>query len=217
MPTRPAPADAIDRIAQIGIVPVVTLHDAADAEPLTRALAAGGLPAVEITMRTAAGLEAIKRAAALDGDHLVGAGSVRSLPEAEAALDAGADFLVSPGLDDEVVLLATERSVAVIPGIATATELMRARRLGLDVVKLFPAEAIGGTATLTALSSVFPDVRFMPTGGVSPTNAADYLSLDAVLAVGGSWMVSTSAIAAGDWDSITSAASEAVVLKRAIR
>lgn len=216
MPTRPAPVEVIDHIARIGVVPVLTVHHSMDAEPLTRALISGGLTAVEITLRTEEGLAAIGRAAALDG-CIVGAGSVRSVAEAEAAIDAGAHFLVSPGLDDQVVQVAAQRSVAAIPGVATASEVMRARQLGLDVLKLFPAEAIGGIHTLGALAAVFPDVRFMPTGGISPSNAAEYLALDAVLAVGGSWMVPSQAIVERDWTSITSAATAAVALKQGVR
>ena len=217
MTTRPAPVDVIDHIARTGVVPVLTVHHSMDAEPLIRALMSGGLTAVEITLRTEEGLAAIERAAALDGGCIVGAGSVRSVAEAEAAIDAGADFLVSPGLDDQVVQVAAQRSIAAIPGVATASEVMRARQLGLDVLKLFPAEAIGGIHTLGALAAVFPDVRFMPTGGISPSNAAEYLALDAVLAVGGSWMVPSQAIVERDWTSITSAAAAAVALRQGVR
>ena len=217
MTTRPAPVDVIDHIARIGVVPVLTVHHSMDAEPLIRALMSGGLTAVEITLRTEEGLAAIERTAALDGGCIVGAGSVRSVAETEAAIDAGADFLVSPGLDDQVVQVAAQRSIAAIPGVATASEVMRARQLGLDVLKLFPAEAIGGIHNLGALAAVFPDVRFMPTGGISPSNAAEYLALDAVLAVGGSWMVPSQAIVERDWTSITSAAAAAVALKQGVR
>lgn len=207
-----SPAAVLELIGAIGIVPVVTIDDADAAPPLAAALVAGGLRVVEVTLRTDAGLAAIHRLTETDGDHVVGAGSVRSAAEAEAALDAGAGFLVSPGLDDEIVRLAADRGVAAIPGIATASELMRALHLGVEVVKLFPAEASGGVATLAALASVFPNVRFMPTGGISPTNADEYLALPAVLAIGGSWMVPAASVAAGDWAAITRLAVDAATL-----
>ena len=121
---------------------------------------------------------------------------------------------MSPGLDEGVIATARDRGVSVIPGIATATELMRAIQLGVDVVKLFPAEVVGGVGMIASLSAVWPDVRFMPTGGISPANARRYLALRQVLAVGGSWMVPRSAVAAGDWASITAAASAALELTR---
>lgn len=201
----------------MGVVPVLTLSDAADAGPIAGALGAGGLQAIEVTLRTEAGLEAIRVLGGLQGPTLVGAGSVRDLAEAHAAVEAGAEFLVSPGLDDDVVRFAIARGVTIIPGIATASELMRARSLGVDVVKLFPAETSGGAATVAALAAVFPDVRFVPTGGITPANAADYLRLPAVAAVGGSWMVPGSAIEDRDWSTITSLAGKARDLVEASR
>lgn len=194
-----------EAIARAGVVPVVTVEQAGDAERMTDALVAGGLPVVEITLRTDAGLEAIARLAARS-DALVGAGTVIDRAQVDSAVDAGARFVVSPGLEQGVVERARERGVAAIPGIATATELMSAAGLGLGVVKLFPAEPLGGAATVRALSAVLPDLRFLPTGGIGPDTAPDYLALEAVLAVGGSWMVPQPAIADGDWNAVEVAA-----------
>ena len=202
-----------DIVAALGaqrVVPVVTIDDALDAPALVTALAAGGLSVVEITMRTPVAVEAIRRAASEVRNVVVGAGSVTSTAAAVAAIDAGAEFIVSPGLDEGVIGTAIDHGVAVIPGIATPTELMRAMALGIDLVKLFPAEVVGGLTMISALSAVWPNVQFMPTGGVSPTNARDYLAHRQVLAVGGSWMVSQAALAARDWASISVAAAAAV-------
>jgi 2-dehydro-3-deoxyphosphogluconate aldolase / (4S)-4-hydroxy-2-oxoglutarate aldolase len=206
--------DVIDAIGDARVVPVVTVDDARDAPHLASALVDGGLPVVEITLRTPAAIDAIRRATAQVPGALVGAGSVTSAAAADDAIDAGARFIVSPGLHEGVVAAAGRRGVAVIPGIATATELMRAVNLGAEVVKLFPAEVVGGVGMITALSAVWPDVRFMPTGGISATNAREYLAVRQVLAIGGSWMVPRSAVASGDWASITVAAAAAVMLAR---
>jgi 2-dehydro-3-deoxyphosphogluconate aldolase/(4S)-4-hydroxy-2-oxoglutarate aldolase len=187
-----------DAIARAGVVPVVTLDDARHADPLVDALAGGGLPVVEITLRTAAGLAALRRVAHR-GDVTVGAGTVTTGEQAERAVDAGARFVVSPGLDEDVVRVCLRRGVPVVPGVATPTELMRARRLGLTVVKLFPAGPLGGPAMVRALAALDPDVRFLPTGGVTRDSAPDYLALPCVLAVGGTWMAPAAAVSAGDW------------------
>ncbi len=215
MSDEPDSATAVlDAIASVRIVPVLTIGDAADAPGLVSALVAGGLPVAEITLRTPSGMEAIGRAAADVPAAIVGAGSVTTAAAAAAAIDAGARFVVSPGLDDGVVRTARERGVLALPGIATPTELMRALALGVDVVKLFPAEVVGGTEMIAALSAVWPDVRFMPTGGVSSANAPRYLAMEQVVAVGGTWMVPRSAVATGDWDAVTEAAVAASALGR---
>ena len=190
-----------DALASLRVVPVVVLDRASDAAPLADALAAGGLGCVEITFRTAAAAEAIG-SVARRGDVLVGAGTVTSSAQATTAIEVGARFVVSPGFDDGVAATCRDRGVGYLPGVATATEIMRARAAGLDVVKLFPAEAIGGLIMLKALAAPFPDVRFVPTGGVDEKLAADYLAHPAVLAVGGSWMVPRDAVNAGDWAKI---------------
>jgi len=214
---RRSPKSVLDSIARIGVVPVVTLSDPDDAVPLVDALCGGGLPVVEITLRTTAGLDAIARVARGKGDAIVGAGSVRNVDEATSAIDSGAEFLVSPGLDEDIVRCAADHGVAAVPGIATATELLRARARGVEVVKLFPAEAAGGAATVAALAAVFPDMRFMPTGGITHANAPEYLRLAQVIAIGGSWMVPEVAIDGHDWASVKSAARTAVDLVEAIR
>ncbi len=209
---RPQPAADDDVVAAIGnarVVPVVTIDDADDTAGLVMALVRGGLPVVEITLRTPAAIEAIRRAATEVQDAIVGAGSVTTAAAAAAAIDAGARFIVAPGVDEGVIRTAQDRWVPVIPGIATATELMQAMTLGVDVVKLFPAEVVGGVGMIAALSAVWPDVRFMPTGGITPANLGAYLALRQVLAVGGSWMVPHSAVVTQDWALITRAASAA--------
>ena len=205
----PADTEVFDLAERVGVIPVVTLPDPALAAHVVKALVTGGLPIVELTLRTAAGLDAIRATAGVIERAVVGAGSVRSIEEAEAAAEAGAAFLVSPGLDDDVVHFADRRGIPLIPGVATATEVMRARSLGLDLVKFFPAEPAGGVAMLAAWAAVFPDMRFMPTGGIGPTNLATYLELDSVVAVGGSWIASAGALASGDWRAVTESAAAA--------
>ena len=209
-------SDVVDAIANLRVVPVVTIDAVGDGPNLASALVQGGLSVIEITLRTPGAMEALRAAASEVPDAVVGAGSVTSAAAAVAAIDAGARFIVSPGLDDDVVRTAQDLGVPVIPGIATATELMRAAALGLDVVKLFPAEAVGGTKLITALSAVWPDMRFMPTGGITPENAPDYLALGQVLAVGGSWMVPKQALAARDWNFITATAAASLELTQGL-
>jgi len=187
-----------DQLADLRVVPVVVLDRADDAAPLADALAGGGIGCMEITFRTAAAADAIALVAGRD-DVVVGAGTVTTAAQAVTAIDAGSRFIVSPGFDEGVAVVCRERGVAYLPGVATATEIMRARAAGVAVLKLFPAEAIGGLATLKALAAPFPDVRFVPTGGVDEARAAEYLAHPAVLAVGGSWMVPRDAVNAGDW------------------
>lgn len=183
------------------ILPVVVIDDAARAEPLGRALLAGGIRQAEVTFRTPAAVDALRILAAMPGLR-TGAGTVLTAEQADAAIDAGASFVVSPGLADDVVAACVARSVPVVPGVVTPTEAMRARALGLRTVKFFPAEASGGPAAVAALASVFPDLRFVPTGGIDASRAAAYRELPSVEAVGGSWMVPRAAIAAGDFETI---------------
>lgn len=204
-------------IGRAGIVPVVTVDDAGAAPRLAEELAAGGLGVVEITLRTSAGLEAIGRASADASGAVVGGGSVLSAEAARQAIDRGARFLVCPGLAPEVIEVANERNVLVIPGVATATELLRAVEFGATVVKLFPAEVIGGVALIDALAAVWPNVSFVPTGGIDAGSAARYLGHDRVLAVGGSWMVDRSAVAAEDWPAIRARAVACARLVESVR
>ena len=206
----------IDVIGRVRVVPVLTVDDPDDAVELVRALAAGGLTAVEITLRTPTGLAAIRQASADVPSAVVGAGSVTSGTLATEAVDAGARFVVSPGLDDGVIDVASNAAVPAIPGIATATELLRAVNAGLGAVKLFPAGLLGGPALVKAYSAVWPAVRFMPTGGVTAESAPAYLALAQVLAVGGSWMVNAAAVDDRDWTTVTADASRAAQLGRSI-
>lgn len=204
--------DVLGVIGELRLVPVVTVDDVDDAVELASALVEGGLPVVEITLRTVVALEAISRVADRVPEVVVGAGSVTTAAAVASAVDAGARFIVSPGLDRAVIETAQDRRLPVIPGIATATELLRATALGLELVKVFPAEIVGGPGLIEALSAVWPQVRFLPTGGISAGNALRYLALPQVVAVGGSWMAPRSAVAARDWPSVTEAAAAAVTL-----
>ncbi|CAI9409778.1 bifunctional 4-hydroxy-2-oxoglutarate aldolase/2-dehydro-3-deoxy-phosphogluconate aldolase [Aestuariimicrobium sp. T2.26MG-19.2B] len=193
------------------LVPVVVLEDAAHAEPLAEALIAGGLPVAEVTLRTSAALEALRMMARRDV-MLVGAGTVVTPDQVDAAADAGASYLVSPGLLESVVVRARERGLPIFPGVVTPSEVMAALALGLTTLKFFPAGQFGGVATLKSFASPFGGVRFVPTGGVDQHNLPDYLALPNVAAVGGSWMVSPKLIAAGDFEAISRLTAEAVAI-----
>ncbi|MGB7961444.1 MAG: bifunctional 4-hydroxy-2-oxoglutarate aldolase/2-dehydro-3-deoxy-phosphogluconate aldolase [Propionicimonas sp.] len=191
------------------IVPVVVINQASCAEALGEALVAGGIPVAEVTFRTAAAIEAIRRMSA-NPDLLVGAGTVLTADQVDQAFEAGAQFIVSPGFSAAVVRRAQQHELPVFPGAVTPTEIMAALDLGLTTLKFFPANVYGGAAALKALGAPFPQVRFIPTGGVSVGNLADYLSLPNVGAVGGSWMVPADAIDAGDTTTIQSLCAAAV-------
>lgn len=193
------------------VIPVVVMEDADQAEPLAEALLAAGLPCAEVTFRTAAAPEAIKRLSAFK-DLTVGAGTVLNRAQAGQALEAGASFVVTPGLSAQVVRFCQENKTPVTPGIATPTEIMAGLDLGLDLLKFFPAGNLGGPKTLKALGGPFRQVRFIPTGGVSADNLADYLALNQVAAIGGSWMVKASLMAQGRWDEVRDLAAQAVDL-----
>ncbi|MCO5731825.1 2-dehydro-3-deoxy-phosphogluconate aldolase [Rhizobium sp. SSA_523] len=195
------------------VVPVLIVEDAASAVPLARALVAGGLKAIEITLRTPAALDAVKAVAEeVEGAH-VGAGTILNGRDFDAAVKAGSTFIVSPGIAPGVLSAAGGSSVPLLPGAATASEVMTLREAGYEVLKFFPAEQAGGAAYLKALSSPLAGTVFCPTGGISLTNARDYLSLPNVVCVGGSWVAPKDKVAAGDWDAITKLASEAAALK----
>ena len=193
------------------LLPVVVLDDAAAALQLGAAIRAGALSSIEITLRTSAAIAAIA-ALAGEGDLLVGAGTVLTAAQAEAAVAAGASFIVSPGVSAAVVTWCRNAGVPVIPGVATPTDIQAALDLGIDVVKFFPADINGGLPAIKALAAPFADVKFVPTGGVSAQNLAAYLEHPSVLAVGGSWMVARSLIAGHDWDGITALVAAAVVI-----
>ena len=206
-----------DLLQQTPVVPVVVIDDATQAVPIANALVAGGLSIIEITMRTAAAADAIAAISAELPNAHIGAGTVLSGDQARAIVAAGARFIVSPGLHDSVVSVANDLSVPIFPGVATATEVQAAWNLGLRTLKFFPAGQAGGIGMIKALASVFRDVMFMPTGGVSPKNLRDYLELPAVVACGGSWLTPADAIKNGDYDRITELAAEAVAIAKEVR
>ncbi|WP_327275535.1 bifunctional 4-hydroxy-2-oxoglutarate aldolase/2-dehydro-3-deoxy-phosphogluconate aldolase [Streptomyces sp. NBC_01224] len=195
------------------VVPVVVLEDAADAVPLARALVAGGLPAIEVTLRTAAALDAIRAIAAEVPDAVVGAGTVISVRNVSDTVASGARFLVSPGWTDTLLDAMKASEVPFLPGVSTTSEVVALLERGVTEMKFFPAEAAGGTAYLKALSSPLPQVRFCPTGGISLASAPSYLALPNVGCVGGSWMVPAEAVAAKDWARVERLASEAAALR----
>ncbi|MGO7035574.1 2-dehydro-3-deoxy-phosphogluconate aldolase [Rhizobium ruizarguesonis] len=195
------------------VVPVLIVDDAKSAVPLARALVAGGLKAIEITMRTPAALEAVRAVAAEVEGAEVGAGTILNVAHWEAAVAAGSKFIVSPGTTQELLDAAADSDVPLLPGAATASEVMALREEGYQVLKFFPAEQAGGAAYLKALSSPLAGTLFCPTGGISLKNANDYLSLPNVICVGGSWVAPKELVAAGDWAGITKLAAEAAALK----
>lgn len=196
------------------IVPVVVTDDAGWAVDAAAALAAGGIGCIEITLRTAAGLDAISRVASA-GSILVGAGTVLMPDDVDRVADAGARFIVTPGFDREVVDRALQLGLDVLPGTATATDVQAALRAGLTAVKLFPADRLGGIGLISALAGPFPDVAFVPSGGVSPANLADYLAHPNVPAVSGSWMITRDLLAARDAAAIERLSREAVAIATA--
>ena len=197
------------------VIPVIKITDAKDAVPLARALARGGLRAIEITLRTDAALEAIRRAAAEVEEAVVGAGTILNARQFEEASKAGSQFIVSPGITSQLLSAAADSPVPLLPGAITPGEIMAAREAGLDFLKFFPAEQAGGAAFLKALSSPIADVKFCPTGGIGAKNANDYLSLSNVICVGGSWVAPDEMVKAGDWAGIEALAREASKLRKA--
>lgn len=204
--------DIRQKLAEIGIIPVIKIDDAEKAVPLAKALRDGGLPAAEVTFRTAAAEEAIRRIAAEVPDVCVCAGTVLNVETAKRAVQAGASAVISPGTNPEVVAWCLENNVPVIPGCATPTEVEACMRMGLDFVKLFPAEVVGGVKMLKALSGPYGNMQFMPTGGISPENAASYLALKNVVCCGGSWMVPGKLLDQNDFAGIEALAREAAAL-----
>lgn len=201
---------ALAAVAAQRVLPVVTIEDAGAAAELGAALRAAGARTVEVTFRSEAAAQAIETLAG--AGFVVGAGTVRSPEQAEAAAAAGASFAVSPGLDRSIVETCADLGLTPLPGVATASELTAALALGISTVKLFPAEVVGGAALIRALAAPFPDARFVPTGGLNAANAGEYLSLPQVVAIGGSWMVAPSLLAAGAWDEVERLTREALAL-----
>jgi 2-dehydro-3-deoxyphosphogluconate aldolase / (4S)-4-hydroxy-2-oxoglutarate aldolase len=201
--------DVFKRLSELKVIPVVAIEEAAWAEPMGQALVAGGLPIAEVTFRTAAAEAAIK-ALARRGDLLVGAGTVLNVENVKKAVDGGARFIVTPGFNPKVVGYCLEHGIAITPGTATATEIGMALDYGLNVVKFFPAEALGGIKTLKAVAAPYGMMRFVPTGGVVPNNLGEYLKFGQVLACGGSWMVAKDLLANKQFNRITELARQAV-------
>ena len=207
-------ADTLETILRRApALPVLAIADIDDAVPLARALVAGGLPVLEVTLRTRCALDAIARIAREVPDAIVGAGTVLSGSDMQAVRDAGATFAIAPGATDALYAAARDVGMAFIPAIATASELMRGLEHGHRVFKFFPAEASGGVAALKSFAGPFAQARFCPTGGIDATSAPRYLALPNVLTVGGSWMVPADALAARDWERIEQLASECTRLR----
>ncbi|MCH5293304.1 MAG: bifunctional 4-hydroxy-2-oxoglutarate aldolase/2-dehydro-3-deoxy-phosphogluconate aldolase [Treponema sp.] len=209
--------DILRQIGSTGIVPVVVLNKAADAVPLAESLVSGGLPCAEVTFRTDAAEESIRAIAKNFPQMLVGAGTVLTTEQVDRALDAGAKFIVSPGLNPKVVEHCMKKGVPITPGIMTPTELEVALGFGLDVVKFFPAENAGGLKMIKAMSAPYTMMRFMPTGGITAANVREYLACDKILACGGSWMVKSDLVSAGNFAEIERLSREASAIVRETR
>lgn len=181
--------ETLEKLGQYGIVPVVVLNDSKDAEPLADALCEGGLACAEVTFRTKAAAESIKIMSEKHPEMLVGAGTVLTVEQVDEAVAAGAKFIVSPGLNSEVVKYCLDKNIAITPGVVTPSEMEQAIELGLNIVKFFPAEPSGGLSMIKAVSAPYTMLKFMPTGGINPGNVKEYLKSDKIFACGGSWMV----------------------------
>jgi 2-dehydro-3-deoxyphosphogluconate aldolase/(4S)-4-hydroxy-2-oxoglutarate aldolase len=206
-----ASARTLETCQMAPIVPVLVVHDIAHARPLAEALVAGGLPALEVTLRTPAALDVIREMASVRGG-VVGAGTLVTPEDVAAAVEAGAQFGVSPGATDRLLDTCEAAGLPMLPGAATASEAMRLLERGYDMLKFFPAEASGGAPALKAIGAPLPQISFCPTGGISPENAKTYLSLPNVVCAGGSWVAPADLVAAGDWDGITELAKAARAL-----
>ena len=206
-----------DRFFSIGIIPVIEIDSTQRARPLAESLLMGGLPVAEVTLRTEAALESIRIIAREVREVIVGAGTVINREQAEAAVEAGAQFLVSPGIVKDVLLWARENQIPILAGALTPTEMIHGINLGLNILKFFPSETMGGLKALKALSDPFPQLRFVPTGGIRLENVANYLQMEKVHAVGGSWMAKRQMIADGRFDEIRRMAKEASDVVKQIR
>ena len=202
--------EILTQIENTGIVPVVVLDDPKDAEPLAEALCSGGLPCAEVTFRTPAAAQSIRIMSEKFPHMLIGAGTVLTTEQVDSAVDAGAKFIVSPGLNPRIVKYCTERNIIITPGCANPSDVEQAIENGLDVVKFFPAEQAGGLAYIKAIAAPYAGIKFMPTGGINPKNVRDYLAYDRILACGGSWMVKGDLIRDGKFDEIRELVKEAV-------
>ena len=209
--------EMMNRLKKIGIIPVVVLNDAKDALPLGECLMKGGLPTAEVTFRTAAAEESIRRMAKAFPDMILGAGTVLSCEQADRAIDAGAKFIVSPGFNPRVTEHVLKKGVPMTPGICTPTEIEAALQFDLDVLKFFPAEPSGGLKMIKALAAPYVGLSFMPTGGINAENVRDYLKYDRIVACGGSWMVSGKLVKEGNFAEIGRLVREAAGIVREIR
>lgn len=207
----------LEQLSKFGVVPVVVLNDAKDAEPLAKALCDGGLPCAEVTFRTAAAEESIRTMTEKYPEMLVGAGTVLTTEQVDRAVAAGAKFIVSPGFDPEIVDYCLEKEILVLPGCVTPSEVAQGVKRGLKVLKFFPAEQYGGVATIKAMAAAYVGIQFMPTGGINPKNVKDYLACDKIFACGGSWMVKGDMIKAGEFDKIEALTKEAVAIVKEVR
>lgn len=207
----------LEQIEKIGIVPVVVLNDAKDAESLAKALVNGGLPCAEVTFRTEAAEESIRIMSEKYPEMLVGAGTVLTTEQVDRAVAAGAKFIVSPGLNPKVVTYCLEKNIPVTPGTQTPSEMEQALELGLDVVKFFPAEPAGGLKMIKAVAAPYTTLKFMPTGGINLDNVEEYLKYDRILACGGSWMVKGELVSAGKFDEIEKMTRDAADMVKRIR
>jgi 2-dehydro-3-deoxyphosphogluconate aldolase/(4S)-4-hydroxy-2-oxoglutarate aldolase len=205
--------DPLPLLAKVPVVPVLTIERLEDAVPLARALCEGGLPAIEVTLRTAAALDAIKAISSKVPDAIVGAGTILTERDIDAAIKAGARFLVTPGTTSALGAALAKAGVPSLPGCATVSEALALAALGFKALKFFPAEASGGAAWLKSVAGPLPDLRFCPTGGIDMNNAADYLALPNVIAVGGSWVAPREAVATGDFARIAALARNAAGLR----
>ena len=206
-----------ERFEDFGVVPVVVLDEVKDALPLAKALTEGGLPCAEVTFRTEAAEESIKVMAEAYPDMVVGAGTVLTIEQVDAAVKAGAKFIVSPGFDPEIVDYCLEKEIPIFPGCVTPSEVAQAVKRGLKVVKFFPAEPAGGVAMIKAMAAPYNQLRFMPTGGIGTQNLKDYLEFDKIICCGGSWMVKGDLIKNGEFEKICKLTKEAKELAKSIR
>ena len=206
-----------EKFQKFGVVPVVVLEDTKDAAPLAKALVEGGLPCAEVTFRTEAAEASIRLMAEQYPEMLIGAGTVLTKEQVDAAVNAGAKFIVSPGFDPEIVDYCLEKEIPVLPGCISPSEVAQAVKRGLNIVKFFPAEAAGGLAMIKAMAAPYTSLKFMPTGGINAKNLEEYLSCDKILCCGGSWMVKGDLVKAREFDKIREMTKEARQLVDAIR
>ena len=209
--------DIAEKFQKLGVVPVVVLEDTKDAVPLAKALVEGGLPCAEVTFRTEAAEESIRLMTEQFPEMLVGAGTVLTREQVDAAVAAGAKFIVSPGFDPEIVDYCLEKEIPIFPGCVTPSEVAQAVKRGLKVVKFFPAEPAGGVAMIKAMAAPYNQLRFMPTGGIGTQNLKDYLGFDKIICCGGSWMVKANLIKNGEFEKICKLTKEAKALAKSIR